>query len=71
MMQLALLQPGVSPAESFNAKDKGLLGLGSLAVSGNATTANLFTSTPTFTGANDPGLTKNRASRSSRGDRSW
>lgn len=43
LMQLTLLQPGVIPGDSFNAKDKGLLTSSALAVSGGTTFSNLWT----------------------------
>jgi len=41
-LALTLLLPGVSAEESFNSKDKGVLGSVGLSVDGNATTSNLF-----------------------------
>src|SRR6185436_19265324 len=43
LMQLALLQPGVIPGDSFNAKDKGLLGGAALAASGGSSVSNMWT----------------------------
>jgi hypothetical protein len=42
-LQLALLMPGVSPSDSLNLQDKGLLSRPLLSVSGAGTSANLFT----------------------------
>ena len=42
-LQLALLMPGVSPSDSLNLQDKGLLSRPSFSVSGAGTSANLFT----------------------------
>jgi hypothetical protein len=42
-LQLALLMPGVSPSDSLNLQDKGLLSRPSFSVGGAGTSANLFT----------------------------
>ena len=54
---LTLLQPGVSPAEGFDIKYKGLLSGVDLSVNGNATTSNLFL----MDGANNNDVGSNRS----------
>jgi hypothetical protein len=54
--QLTLLMPGVSAPENFNTKDKGLMTGSDLAVSGGATTGNMWT----IDGANNNDVGSNR-----------
>ncbi len=55
-VQLTQLQPGVSPANNFDSKNKGLLSGVDFSVNGNTTTSNLFL----IDGANDNDTGSNR-----------